>query len=83
MKCLFKNHSHQEKDVFQYYADVELSLKNQSNELWWNVYDLNQYKYEPPCKSFVIISLPLKTNSNSNLLNTRSKAWLFNNRSFQ
>jgi hypothetical protein len=44
-------------DTFNYYADVKVSLRKQSNDLWWDVWDDDSpamrnskfTNYKPPC----------------------------------
>ena len=46
------------EESFKYYSDVILTLRNESNRLWWDVYDDNKNEtYAPPCKSQEFIYL--------------------------
>ena len=38
-------------DDFPYYVDVTVTLKNQSNELWWNLNDVNDKEIDKFCEN--------------------------------
>lgn len=54
-KFKFKNNFFE--DNFNYYVDVRMSLRNQSNELWWDVSDdyNKENDYNPPCNFIFIV----------------------------
>lgn len=49
------------KEKLKYYVDIQIQLRNQSNNLWWDAFEIPTKNYTPPCSkpgflSIVVVS---------------------------